>query len=256
MRCFFPMRPLLVAAATILSAYSALSEPLSLAPAALLRSHAAGLEIQVSPPTAFTAPEQSLPANGHVRPPVNTSETAPFRILTSGGDTHYYLKLEESGTGRSALTVFVRSGHQVDMRVPFGTYVVKYASGQKWYGYQHLFGPNTAYNKADSTFAFRREGNQIKGFSITLYVVEGGNLTYIAHHPERFARVRAGIEVRTGRLPPELFADIDTPSSMQGCGIAGARSSAVEHYLDMVGVTGSIPVAPTSRRLTQEGVDP
>ena len=25
----------------------------------------------------------------------------------------------------------------------------------------------------------------------------------------------------------------------------GARSSAVEHYLDMVGVTGSIPVAPT-----------
>jgi hypothetical protein len=27
-----------------------------------------------------------------------------------------------------------------------------------------------------------------------------------------------------------------------GC---GARSSAEEHYLDMVGVTGSIPVAPT-----------
>ncbi len=26
---------------------------------------------------------------------------------------------------------------------------------------------------------------------------------------------------------------------------AGARSSAVEHYLDTVGVTGSIPVAPT-----------
>jgi hypothetical protein len=26
---------------------------------------------------------------------------------------------------------------------------------------------------------------------------------------------------------------------------AGARSSAEEHYLDMVGVTGSIPVAPT-----------
>ncbi|GBR71852.1 hypothetical protein AA103587_2568 [Gluconobacter kanchanaburiensis NBRC 103587] len=27
----------------------------------------------------------------------------------------------------------------------------------------------------------------------------------------------------------------------------GAHSSAVEHYLDMVGVTGSIPVAPTTR---------
>ena len=72
------------------------------------------------------------------------------------------------------------------MRVPFGTYVVKYASGQKWYGYKHLFGPNTAYNKADSTFAFRREGNQIKGFSITLYAVEGGNLSTLPIKPNDF----------------------------------------------------------------------
>ena len=182
MRCYFPMRLLLLAAAMGLSAHVALSEPLSLAPAALPRSQSAGL-IQIQ---AFAAPEQSLPANGHVRPPVNANQTAPFRILTTGNDTHYLLKLEESGTGRSALTVFVRSGHQVDMRVPFGTYVVKYASGQKWYGYQHLFGPNTAYNKADSTFAFRREGNQIKGFSITLYAVPGGNLSTLPIKPTDF----------------------------------------------------------------------
>jgi hypothetical protein len=30
------------------------------------------------------------------------------------------------------------------------------------------------------------------------------------------------------------------------CISQGAHSSAVEHYLDMVGVTGSIPVAPTN----------
>jgi hypothetical protein len=187
MRCLFPMRPLLVAAATIFSASSALSEPLSPAPTARLRSHdAARIEIQLSPPTSFTAPEQALPANGHVRPQVKASQTAPFRILTTGNETHYLLKLEESGTGRSALTVFVRSGHQVDMRVPLGTYIVKYASGQKWYGYQHLFGPNTAYTKADSTFAFRREGNQLKGFSITLYAVPGGNLSTLPIKPTDF----------------------------------------------------------------------
>jgi len=182
MRRYFPMRSLLVAAAIGVSAHVALSEPLSLAPTAVLRSHDTG-PIQVQ---AFTAPEQPLPSNGHVRPPVKASETAPFRILTSGGDTHYFVKLEESGTGRSVLTVFVRSGQQVDIRVPFGTYVVKYASGQKWYGYQHLFGPNTAYNKADSTFPFRREGNQIKGFSITLYAVEGGNLSTLPITPKDF----------------------------------------------------------------------
>ena len=187
MRCSFAVRLLLVAAAIGLSAHIALSEPLALAPATVLRSHGAGLvEVQLSPPQTFTAPEQSLPPNGHVRPPVNASQTAPFRILTSGGDTHYFVKLEESGTGRSVLTVFVRSGHQVDMRVPFGTYVVKYASGQKWYGYKHLFGPYTAYTKADSTFPFRREGNQIKGFSITLYAVEGGNLSTLPITPKDF----------------------------------------------------------------------
>ena len=132
------------------------------------------------------APEQSLPANGHVRPPVNASETAPFRILTSGGDTHYFVKLEESGTGRSVLTVFVRSGHQVDMRVPFGTYVVKYASGQKWYGYSICSAPILRTPRRTSTFPFRREGNQIKGFSITLYAVEGGNLSTLPITPKDF----------------------------------------------------------------------
>ena len=187
----------------------------------MLRSHDAGLiEVQLPSPETFKAPEQPLPANGHVRPPVNASETAPFRILTSGGDTHYFVKLEESGSGRSVLTVFVRSGHQVDMRVPFGTYVVKYASGQKWYGYQHLFGPYTVYTKADSTFPFRREGNQIKGFSITLYAVEGGNLSTLPL-TRRFSKAGARQARDRGAepgalLPPKSFADIGTRHPMQG----------------------------------------
>src|SRR5690606_2261316 len=35
------------------------------------------------------------------------------------------------------------------------------------------------------------------------------------------------------------------PGTARKQAVQGARSSAVEHYLDMVGVTGSIPVAPT-----------
>src|SRR5215831_18624196 len=46
------------------------------------------------------------------------------------------------------------------------------------------------------------------------------------------------------RLPRKRQADIASPP-LQGI---RARSSAGEHYLDMVGVTGSIPVAPTSLR--------
>ena len=36
--------------------------------------------------------------------------------------------------------------------------------------------------------------------------------------------------------------------------VVRARSSAEEHYLDMVGVTGSIPVAPTNKHREKSGV--
>jgi hypothetical protein len=53
-------------------------------------------------------------------------------------------------------------------------------------------------------------------------------------------------------LPACLGADIRTPPDCDR-----ARSSAGEHYLDMVGVTGSIPVVPTiqSSRTAQTVVD-
>src|ERR1700730_12742443 len=45
--------------------------------------------------------------------------------------------------------------------------------------------------------------------------------------------------------PAEPIYRLETrPRSPKGNG-AGARSSAGEHYVDIVGVTGSIPVAPT-----------
>jgi len=174
MRCSIPILTLLIGAASFLSGGPAQSEPLTRAAAPLVPFAAAGIvKIQLSAPAPFTSPEQSLPPNGDVRPQVTASETAPFRIITSKVDTHYYLKLVEGGTGRSVLTVFVRSGQLVNMRVPFGKYDLKIASGQKWYGYKHLFGPDTVYTKSDSTFAFRREGDKIKGFQIKLDDAEG-----------------------------------------------------------------------------------
>lgn len=60
------------------------------------------------------------------------------------------------------MTIFVQGGSTLERKVPFGNYIVKYASGEKWYGYRHLFGPSTAYSKADETFNFHiaQTGNQ------------------------------------------------------------------------------------------------
>ena len=141
--------------------------------------------VQLAPTPAWTMPEQALPANGSARRFGTSDSVAPFRILTSG-TSNYFVKLDSVSSGRTVLTVFVRAGQQVDIKVPLGTYIVKYAAGRSWYGTQHLFGPQTSYAKADTTFDFHRQGNQITGYSITLYAVPGGNLATKSLSPDEF----------------------------------------------------------------------
>jgi hypothetical protein len=121
--------------------------------------------------------EQPLPANGEAQAFTSGEAIAPFKIQ-SQGEGNFLVKLVVASTGDPVMTIFVRGGEDVEASVPLGTYVVKYASGTHWYGYDHLFGDHhTGYSKADETFNFVQDGDTIRGFSITLYAVEGGNLT-------------------------------------------------------------------------------
>jgi hypothetical protein len=130
-------------------------------------------------------PEQSLPDSGSVRTWTADERVAPFEIKASQG-SHYLVKLVHAYTNAPALTVFVRSGTTVAVDVPLGTYEVRYASGETWYGYEYLFGPGTSYSKADATFTFKVEGNKVSGFTITLYKVPHGNLRTSAIKPTQF----------------------------------------------------------------------
>jgi hypothetical protein len=134
---------------------------------------------------AFTEPELPLPVNGEVRTFRDMKRIAPFQIQSSY-DSHHLVKLSDAATGRSVLTIFVRGGTTVEAKVPLGTYTVKYASGDKWYGDLHLFGPETTYSKADDPFNFHRLGDEINGYTITLYKVADGNLLTEEIEPEEF----------------------------------------------------------------------
>jgi hypothetical protein len=124
----------------------------------------------------FTQPEKPLPKDGEVRMTNRKQKRiAPFEIK-SAYDSHHLVKLADAATGKPVMTVFVRGGSTVKVDVPLGNFTVKYASGDKWYGDTHLFGPDTAYSKADESFNFRQTGNQVSGYTITLYKVEHGNL--------------------------------------------------------------------------------
>jgi hypothetical protein len=126
-----------------------------------------------------------LPPNGEIYPFSRREALAPLEIKTSYGES-YYVKIADANTGIDVLAVFVRGGHTVNLKVPLGTYVVKYAAGDKWYGFDHLFGPSTGYNKTSETFTFRYNGSQISGYSITLYKVRNGNLQTRAISPNDF----------------------------------------------------------------------
>jgi hypothetical protein len=136
------------------------------------------------PPAAGTAPQrflapsyppQAIPPSGTIRTSTTAERIAPFEIKAAQG-SHYLLKLVDAYTYSPVMTVFVRSGTTVEVEVPLGTYEVRYASGETWYGYEYLFGPETSYSKADKTFTFEVVGNQVSGFTITLYKVPHGNL--------------------------------------------------------------------------------
>lgn len=130
-------------------------------------------------------PAQAMPYSGAVRTYTYAERVAPFEIKAAQG-SHYLVKLVESYTGSPVMSVFVRGGSTVNVDVPLGSYEVRYACGDTWYGYEYLFGPDTAYSKADKTFDFEVVGNQVRGFTVTLYKVANGNLRTSTIRPEQF----------------------------------------------------------------------
>ncbi|MEW6750814.1 MAG: DnaJ domain-containing protein [Candidatus Latescibacterota bacterium] len=136
-------------------------------------------------PGPTSHPQQPLPANGPVRVFTARERQAPFEIRAAQG-SHYLVKLVDARSNAPAMTVFVRSGATADVEVPLGTCEVRYAAGQMWYGDQYLFGPDTGYSKADRLFTFEVMGDQVTGFTITLYRVPTGNLPTSMIEPADF----------------------------------------------------------------------
>ena len=121
-------------------------------------------------------PVLAKPAHGAVkwygRP---QASVVPFEIKTSSGSS-YFVKFVDITTGANVLGLFVEGGRNLSTTVPQGRYLLKYASGHRWYGYEDYFGNDTAYSKASSTFDFTVNDERASGYSITLHKVKNGNM--------------------------------------------------------------------------------
>lgn len=100
---------------------------------------------------------------------------APFDIKTQRG-ANYFIKIENSLTGQEVLTAFIRGGEKFDISIPTGKYIVKYASGNKWFGPPYYFGDETIYSKADKIFEFEMTAAGYSGYTIELIQQINGNL--------------------------------------------------------------------------------
>ena len=117
------------------------------------------------------------PPHGKIFKPTSKRKVAPLRITTTKNTGDYLIKMEDKLTGKDELLFFVRGGEMLNIKVPLGKYVLKYANGMTWYSRNCLFGINTNYYEADKTFNFTLSGQRIIGYTVELILQRDGNLS-------------------------------------------------------------------------------
>ena len=112
--------------------------------------------------------DSMLPENGQVFLGSSLAREGGLTIKSSTTN-NCYIKLKDSN-GNDVFSFFVRAGSNVTMNVPKGNYYVYFAYGDKWYGTEDVFGPDTVYSKDSNLVDFR---NFV--WEYTLYSIQNGN---------------------------------------------------------------------------------
>tara|TARA_Y100001934_G_C12360701_1_gene780551 strand:- start:27 stop:782 length:756 start_codon:yes stop_codon:yes gene_type:complete len=147
---------------------------------------------QVYSETQSNAKPQPLPKNGAIRSVIQ-NRPAVLRVKTAGSD-HYLVKLTRPGSRAAVVDLFIRAGHSAEVRVPLGTFEIKWATGKEWFGYNDLFGRASSLNLADELFTFEQTVTKTSSgtrtsttvLEITLYGVPSGNLRTKRISPDQF----------------------------------------------------------------------
>ena len=103
------------------------------------------------------------------------------KIVVNNGDSDVLVKLEDTTNPALFIVFYVRAGETAKLSIVDGSYHLKYASGETWYGMDAKFGEDTVYNQADTELVFTTtyEGGYVNyvQHEITLYQVLGGNMS-------------------------------------------------------------------------------
>jgi len=127
----------------------------------------------------FSEPEQPLPEQGALSFSADFAQyngtTAPFKITTPS-DGNYVMKVEDWNTKEFVAMYLIRRSSTLSIELPLGSYKLKFAAGDKWYGMKFLFGPTTSYSYVPDKMDFYISGDYARGHSIELIPQVNGNL--------------------------------------------------------------------------------
>ena len=137
------------------------------------------IQFTPDPKPAFSEPELPLPEEGGLLFSDNftndTSTMAPFK-LTTPSDGNYVMKIEDWNTKEFVAMYFIPRSSTLTVDLPVGSYRLKFAQGDKWYGTQYLFGPATTYSYVPDRMDFYVSGDYVRGHEIELVPQINGNL--------------------------------------------------------------------------------
>ncbi|PTX98785.1 hypothetical protein DB345_03440 [Spartobacteria bacterium LR76] len=126
--------------------------PPNLAPAATPASRKSNPAF-AAPPEAitlnlphFSAPEITRPASGILFSNKEGKKYATLEISTDPG-LDYFIILTPAEGGSPELIAYLTGGDPLTCKLPTGSYELRYASGDSWYGKKYFFGPRATYFK-------------------------------------------------------------------------------------------------------------
>jgi len=122
----------------------------------------------------LAARRQPLPKTGAYR--YRDWVNAPPLKISAPVGANYFVKLDDWNTGETRYMLFVRGGETAEVGVPAGTYRIKFAAGDTWYGEEIRFGPKTSYSVIDKPTTFSIVDRQLLGHELSLTLTRDGNL--------------------------------------------------------------------------------
>jgi hypothetical protein len=128
-----------------------------------------------APAPAVAPEEQSFPQDGTIYGYGVTDDLANqpspgialFTIRTVSDDK-FFVKMIDVATGRPVLAFCASANSVVTIKVPLGSYFIRYATGKTWYGIANLFGPETQYRQLNGKVEFADLGSGPPMKTITL----------------------------------------------------------------------------------------